>query len=123
QKTRQTRQTKQTVFLLCQRTFSASCSLSALIRDSQSEGKSRNFLSALGEERVSVVFCRARMSQPVHHTTLSTDDTYPKDKTNAMATPDFLSPTDTFIHRHLGPTDAEAREMLTTLGLHSLEEL
>lgn len=40
-----------------------------------------------------------------------------------MATPDFLSPTDTFIHRHLGPTDAEAREMLTTLGLRSLEEL
>jgi glycine dehydrogenase len=40
-----------------------------------------------------------------------------------MATPDFLSPTDTFIHRHLGPTDAEAREMLTTLGMRSLEEL
>jgi glycine dehydrogenase len=40
-----------------------------------------------------------------------------------MATPDFLSPTDTFIHRHLGPTDAEAREMLATLGLPSLEEL
>ena len=40
-----------------------------------------------------------------------------------MATPDFLSPTDTFIHRHLGPTDADAREMLATLGLQSLEEL
>jgi len=40
-----------------------------------------------------------------------------------MATPDFLSPTDTFIHRHLGPTDAETREMLATLGLPSLEEL
>ena len=40
-----------------------------------------------------------------------------------MATPDFLSPTDTFIHRHLGPTDADAHEMLATLGLQSLEEL
>ena len=40
-----------------------------------------------------------------------------------MATPDFLSPTDTFIHRHLGPTDADVREMLATLGLQSLEEL
>ena len=40
-----------------------------------------------------------------------------------MATPDFLSPTDTFIHRHIGPTDADAQEMLATLGLQSLEEL
>ena len=40
-----------------------------------------------------------------------------------MATPDFLSPTDTFIHRHLGPTDTDIREMLATLGLQSLEEL
>jgi glycine dehydrogenase len=39
------------------------------------------------------------------------------------ATPDFLSPTDTFIPRHIGPTDADVREMLTTLGLQSLEEL
>ena len=40
-----------------------------------------------------------------------------------MATPDFLSPTDTFIHRHLGPTDADANEMLATLGMQSLKEL
>ena len=40
-----------------------------------------------------------------------------------MATPDFLSPTDTFIHRHLGPTDADVGEMLGTLGLQSLEAL
>ena len=40
-----------------------------------------------------------------------------------MATPDFLSPTDSFIHRHLGPTDADVREMLATLGLQSLEAL
>jgi len=37
-----------------------------------------------------------------------------------MGTPDFLSPTDTFIHRHIGPTDADACEMLVTLGLQSL---
>ena len=40
-----------------------------------------------------------------------------------MATPDFLSPTDTFLHRHLGPTDADVGEMLETLGLQSLEAL
>jgi glycine dehydrogenase len=40
-----------------------------------------------------------------------------------MTTPDFLSPTDTFIHRHIGPTDADAHEMLATLGLQSMEEL
>ena len=40
-----------------------------------------------------------------------------------MATPDFLNPTDTFIHRHIGPTDADAHEMLATLGLQSMEEL
>ena len=40
-----------------------------------------------------------------------------------MATPDFLSPTDTFTRRHLGSTDAEVHHMLATLGLQSLEEL
>ncbi len=47
----------------------------------------------------------------------------PKDTINAMATPDFLSPPDTFIHRHLGSTDAEVHHMLATLGVQSLEEL
>ncbi|HEU4686248.1 MAG TPA: aminomethyl-transferring glycine dehydrogenase [Nitrospira sp.] len=36
---------------------------------------------------------------------------------------DALKPTDTFIHRHLGPTDADVREMLALLGLQSLEAL
>ncbi|HEX4968480.1 MAG TPA: aminomethyl-transferring glycine dehydrogenase, partial [Nitrospiraceae bacterium] len=63
------------------------------------------------------------MSESVTPSQRVINETYPKDKTNAMATPDFLSPTDTFIHRHLGPTDAETREMLATLGLPSLEEL
>ncbi len=40
-----------------------------------------------------------------------------------MSTSDFLNPTDTFVHRHIGPTDTEVQEMLGLLGLHSLEEL
>ncbi|MBM4126121.1 MAG: aminomethyl-transferring glycine dehydrogenase [Nitrospira sp.] len=40
-----------------------------------------------------------------------------------MATPSFLDPTDRFIHRHLGPTDADIQEMLATLGLQSLDAL
>src|SRR5689334_23935292 len=40
-----------------------------------------------------------------------------------MATPEFLNPTDTFVHRHLGPTEADVREMLALLGLQSLEAL
>ena len=69
-----------------------------------------------------MVFCRVREGQSVHQNSRPTRPN-PKDKTNAMATPDFLSPTDTFIHRHLGPTDADTCEMLATLGLQSLEEL
>src|SRR5262245_57598767 len=37
--------------------------------------------------------------------------------------PNFLQPTDSFIHRHIGPTDADIREMLATLGLTSLDAL
>ena len=40
-----------------------------------------------------------------------------------MATPEFLNPTDTFIHRHLGPTEADVGEMLALLGLQSLQAL
>jgi glycine dehydrogenase len=40
-----------------------------------------------------------------------------------MTTPNFLEPTDKFLHRHLGPTDADIKEMLATLGLQSLEAL
>ena len=40
-----------------------------------------------------------------------------------MATPEFVNPTDTFAHRHLGPTDADIREMLALLGLQSLQAL
>src|SRR5438093_13183607 len=35
----------------------------------------------------------------------------------------LFTPTDTFVHRHLGPTDAEIQEMLVTLGLQSLDAL
>jgi glycine cleavage system P protein (glycine dehydrogenase) len=40
-----------------------------------------------------------------------------------MATPDFLNPTDTFIHRHLGPSESDMGEMLALLGLQSLQAL
>ncbi len=36
---------------------------------------------------------------------------------------DLLSPSDTFIHRHIGPSDADIQEMLSTLGLDSLDGL
>jgi len=40
-----------------------------------------------------------------------------------MTTGNFFNPSDTFLHRHLGPTDADVKEMLATLGLQSLEAL
>ncbi|HET9846634.1 MAG TPA: aminomethyl-transferring glycine dehydrogenase [Nitrospira sp.] len=40
-----------------------------------------------------------------------------------MTTPEFLDPTDIFVHRHLGPTEADVREMLALLGLQSLQSL
>ncbi len=36
---------------------------------------------------------------------------------------EFLKPSDTFVHRHLGPTDSDAQEMLATMGLTSLDQL
>jgi glycine dehydrogenase len=47
----------------------------------------------------------------------------PPIRVTAMSSNQFLNPTDTFVHRHLGPTDADIREMLATLGLTSLDEL
>lgn len=35
----------------------------------------------------------------------------------------WLDPPDRFVHRHIGPSEADVREMLATLGLQSLEEL
>ncbi len=35
----------------------------------------------------------------------------------------LLTPTDTFVHRHIGPTDSDIKEMLATLGLQSLDAL
>src|SRR5436305_15090477 len=34
-----------------------------------------------------------------------------------------LAPVDTFVRRHLGPSEADVREMLSVLGLSSLAEL
>ena len=36
---------------------------------------------------------------------------------------DLLYPTDTFVHRHIGPSDADASDMLATLGADSLDAL
>jgi glycine dehydrogenase len=36
---------------------------------------------------------------------------------------DALAPTDTFVHRHIGPNEAEQREMLALLGYASLDEM
>jgi glycine dehydrogenase len=35
----------------------------------------------------------------------------------------ILSPSDTFVHRHIGPTDADIQEMLAMLGFQSLDAL
>ena len=35
----------------------------------------------------------------------------------------ILNPSDTFVHRHIGPTDADIQEMLAILGLQSLDAL
>ncbi|MGH7177792.1 MAG: hypothetical protein ACREJC_10460, partial [Tepidisphaeraceae bacterium] len=40
-----------------------------------------------------------------------------------VGAPAILKPTDTFVHRHVGPDDAEVRAMLSTLGVGSLDEL
>jgi len=40
-----------------------------------------------------------------------------------MTTQTWLQPTDDFLHRHLGPTQADIQEMLATLGLQSLKAL
>ena len=39
------------------------------------------------------------------------------------STPQALRPTDTFVRRHIGPSDAEIDAMLSALGLSSLDEL
>ena len=72
---------------------------------------------------MNVVVCEPQMNQPISTSRLSPDERFPHEKTDTMASQDFLSPTDTFIHRHLGPTDTDAREMLSLLGMRSLEEL
>src|SRR5437773_12433380 len=46
------------------------------------------------------------------------------DKTTEAQDPQrVVAPTDAFVHRHLGPTDADIQEMLATLGLQSLDAL
>ena len=40
-----------------------------------------------------------------------------------QAAPSVLAPTDTFVHRHIGPSGDEVREMLQLIGANSLDEL
>ena len=42
---------------------------------------------------------------------------------HTFATQEILDPSDTFIHRHLGPSEDDIREMLATLGHDSLDTL
>jgi len=37
--------------------------------------------------------------------------------------PEFINPTDSFVRRHIGPAEADVREMLALLGLQSLQAL
>ena len=41
----------------------------------------------------------------------------------AKAVDPLFAPSDTFVHRHIGPNEAEQKEMLVLLGYRSLEEL
>jgi glycine dehydrogenase len=43
--------------------------------------------------------------------------------TSAASSAAFLAPTDTFVRRHIGPSDEEQRAMLATIGCSSLEQL
>lgn len=47
----------------------------------------------------------------------------PAEIASASVSDSVLGPTDTFIHRHIGPNEAEQREMLGLLGFSSLDEL
>ncbi len=40
-----------------------------------------------------------------------------------MSIPNLFKPTDTFVHRHIGATDDDIHQMLSTLGLSSLDAL
>src|SRR5688572_4714290 len=42
---------------------------------------------------------------------------------NPSVEPNLLGPADTFVRRHIGPDEAEVREMLEFLGFESLEQL
>ena len=42
---------------------------------------------------------------------------------NAMTQPSPLSPSDTFVRRHIGPSDDDITSMIETVGVSSLDEL
>src|SRR3954466_1651400 len=47
----------------------------------------------------------------------------PTQDSKASAADSVLAPTDTFVHRHIGPNEAEQLEMLRLLGDESLDGL
>ncbi len=66
----------------------------------------------------------------LRETTLNMNDTMTNPPVSAGAGEDstkaavaVLGPTDLFVHRHIGPDEAEQQEMLRLLGYSSLEEL
>ncbi|MDK2744206.1 MAG: aminomethyl-transferring glycine dehydrogenase [Nitrospira sp. BO4] len=60
----------------------------------------------------------------VDTTAIDIDLAEPKQRTDdSMTTQNWLQPSDDFLHRHIGPTQADIQEMLATLGLQSLDTL
>ena len=47
----------------------------------------------------------------------------PQEKSTQTVDPSILKPSDTFIHRHIGPSDADVAQMLRTIGADSLDQL
>jgi glycine dehydrogenase len=55
--------------------------------------------------------------------TITTTTPLPTDSSANTQHADALAPTDTFVHRHIGPNESEQREMLALLGYRSLDEM
>ena len=61
-----------------------------------------------------------------HGSTLTAPDrtrVSPRDGSDGSSVNDLLGPADTFVRRHIGPSDDEIRQMLEFLGLESLDKL
>ena len=56
-------------------------------------------------------------------TTMQHDQSVSTDAAAPLAGPGLLDPSDVFVHRHIGPDDAEIQAMLEVIGLGSLDAL